>query len=72
MSKKLPPLGRAQIEALRFVNPEVLASSLDAKLMRTLDSLERRGLCKRLDGHWVITPEGLLALAAADGTPLSS
>lgn len=72
MIKKLPPLGRAQIEALRFVNPEVLASSLDAKMLRAVESIERRGLCKRLDGHWVITAAGIVALAELDRGELAS
>ncbi len=63
------PLGSDQRYILRMTNPEwITGAPSDARSMRALQSLERRGLVQCRSGRWYITPAGTRELEALDAT----
>lgn len=60
-------LGSDQAYILSMTNPEwITGAPRDARSLRVLESLERRGLVQCRSGRWSITPAGRAALESLD------
>lgn len=61
------PLGSDQRYILSMTNPEwITGAPSDARSVRALESLERRGLVQLRSGRWHITPAGKQELDALE------
>lgn len=61
------PLGSDQRYILSMTNPEwITGAPSDARSIRALQSLERRGLVQCRSGRWYITPSGKQKLEALE------
>lgn len=61
------PLGSDQRYILSMTNPEwITGAPSDARAIRAMQSLERRGLVQCRSGRWYITPAGKQELEALE------